>query len=183
MRVKAAALEHLPRLSFPRDFDYVEGLAEMRHILLQLHNQRCVFEDGAEAPPAQAATAVRLLVEKARHLVDMAAFPFARDAADSALRLNSSCVEAHYLRGLAFVGMALNQLDLLAPGPALWGVHEATDTWAMDHLEDARLSLTQCVELTSGGDQEAADLLDYLARLEDSPSDDDLRDHLRPLLG
>lgn len=169
MRVRTE-MERRPRLPFPRDFDYVARLEEMRPILWSLqHGGRCV----------------PLLLEKARRMLDVAAFPFAKDAADGAIFLFPKSCEAHWLRALACLGMALQRLGLVAHGPSLWGVYEPSASPAIEHVDEARRSLAFCVELTeltNCGDQEAADLLFYLDGLGCEPSDATLRNRLRPLL-
>ena len=169
MRVRPD-LEHAPRLPFQRDYDYFAHLQEMRPVLESLkRGGRCV----------------PLLLEKAARSLQFAAFPAARDAAISALQLSPTCVEGHWLRALACLGLCLNRLGVLARSPAIWPSDLPMDlvsTEAHVHLDEARNSLGYCVELTDAGDQEAADLLDYLLKLGDTPTDATLRNWLNRLL-
>jgi hypothetical protein len=134
------------RLVFEQDADYVAGFQQHVDFVCAMR---------------KTGRSLDLLLAKARTELAIGSFQLTRDAAKSALDLDSHCAEAFWLHAKATLGLALVRLHVLNGGVGE-GQHPDDSTPPEEYVEDARSSLKHCIRLSRGRDEEAVALLSFL---------------------
>lgn len=152
------------RLPFDPDADYTWAFND----LLELER---TLEDAWSLPG---------LLVKASMMVRAGSYACAREAAEDAIEDDSTCAEAHYLRGVALLAQALTLAGVLVRGPGDPPLPPHEDLRAL--LGKARASLERCLRRGRDDDEEAAWLHGELARaLDGDPVEPTLRRRLARL--
>ena len=137
-----------PTLEVESDSDYVGCFQDLFSVGVQLRKGRTV----------------PLLLQAAVLNLRLGNHGAARFEAQNALKLNAACVEAHWLRALACLGLTLERLGLIDAGPGAIA-DDDPKLPAEETLEEAHASFTQCARLTNWQDQEAVDYMEFLSTL------------------